>query len=106
MNAWVFIYRLSWWIIALLLLVFVAFRFSPRIRIWKDYQHRKAALEESNRLKAEKVQDYQERQERFQHDPAYVKTVAHEAGMVMPGEAVFRDETQSASNIIIDGVAP
>ena len=106
MNAWVFIYRLSWWIIALLLLVFIAFRFSPRIRTWKDYQNRKAALEESNRVRAEKLEDYQERQARFMSDPAYVETVAREAGMVMPGEAVFRHDAPAASNIIIDGVAP
>ncbi len=106
MNAWVWIYRLSWWIIALLLLVFIAFRFSPRIRAWRGYQDHKAALEESNRQRAERLQEYQERQERFRRDPAYVETVAREAGMVMPGESVFRREAQAESNIIIDGVAP
>ncbi len=90
MNLWNLIYRLSWGLLALLVLVGLVLVFTPKARELTRLQSIKAQLETRNAEKADQIKTLQIRQERFVSDPEYVEQTAREAGLVMADEVVYK----------------
>ncbi len=90
MNIWNIIYRFSWGLLAVLIVIGLILIFTPKARKLAYLQGVKAEIEARNAEKAEQVKDLQTRQERFVSDPEFVEHTAREAGLVMAGEVVFK----------------
>lgn len=90
MNIWSIIYRFSWGLLALLIVIGFILIFTPKARKLAELQRVKAELELRNAERTEQIRDLQERQERFVSDPEYVEHTAREAGLVSPGEIVYK----------------
>lgn len=70
--------------------VAIALLFMPQMEKRAEMQARLDELREDAANANARHQDYRVRQERFQTDPRYVEQVAHEIGMVNPGEIIFK----------------
>ncbi len=90
MNLWNLIYRLSWGLLAILVLIGLALVFTPKARELARLQAIKTGLETSNAEKSEQIKELQIRQERFVSDPEYVEQTARESGLVMADEVVYK----------------
>lgn len=90
MNSWRVIYRFSWVLLALLIVIGLILIFTPKTAKMAELQARKAELERQNADKARQIKELQIRQERFISDPEFVEHTAREAGMVMPDETVYK----------------
>ena len=82
-------YRSAWGMLALMVIVAIGCIFIP-----KQYEHRaliqeKAELERKIAAEIEVRKDLQRKQERFQYDKRFIEYVAHQNGMVKPGEHLF-----------------
>lgn len=64
--------------------------FLPRCHHLRQLQRHKAELQAENRETEALTRALQEKQKRFNTDPAYVERVARETGMVKPDEVVFQ----------------
>ena len=90
MNAWVAIYRFAWGALIVLAVIGLLCIFMPRLHGLTGLQRKKAALQEENRLKENRITDLRTRQQRFRSDPAYVELTARRMGMVKGNETVIR----------------
>ncbi len=90
MNIWNIIYRFSWGLLAILIVIGFILIFTPKARKLAYLQGKKANKEALIAEKAEQIKDLQIRQERFVSDPEYVEHTAREAGLVMAGEVVYK----------------
>jgi cell division protein FtsB len=89
-NQWVVIYRLAWGVLLVLFVIGLICVFLPRYEHFRALQRRKAELVDNNRTTRAAAQQLKENQVKFQTDPAFVERTAREAGMVKPGEKVFK----------------
>lgn len=90
MNIWSIIYRFSWGLLAILIVIGFILIFTPKARKLAQLQRVKAEIEVRNAEKEEQIKALQIRQERFVSDPEFVEHTAREAGMVMEGEVVYK----------------
>lgn len=90
MNIWNIIYRFSWGLLAILIVIGFILIFTPKVRLWAGLQRDKAEIETRSAEKTEQIKDLQIRQERFVSDPEFVEHTAREAGLVMAGEVVYK----------------
>jgi len=90
MNIWSIIYRFSWGLLAILLVIGFVLIFTPKARKLAQLQRVKAEIEARNAERDEQIKALQIRQERFVSDPEFVEHTAREAGMVMEGEVVYK----------------
>jgi cell division protein FtsB len=90
MNIWNVIYRFSWGLLAVLIVVGFILIFTPKARKLSYLQGVKAEIEVRNAEKADQIKALQSRQERFVSDPEFVEHTAREAGLVMAGEIVYK----------------
>jgi len=100
MNIWVFLYRLAWTALIVLLIVGIASVFLPKVKQYREMRQREEAMQEDIRLQEDMVRSLRDRQERLQQDPAFVEKIAREEfGLARPGEVVFKfseDEPRTA----------
>ena len=91
MNLWIFIYRFSWSILAVLAFAALITAFAPPIRQFRELQHKQAQLEEEVRLEEEMLKYLKTKQERLLNDPRFVEKIAREElGLAKPGETIFK----------------
>lgn len=90
MNIWNIIYRFSWGLLAVLIVIGFVLIFTPKARKLAYLQGVKTEIESRNAGKADQINELQIRQERFVSDPEYVEHTAREAGLVMAGEVVYK----------------
>lgn len=90
MNVWNIIYRFSWGLLAVLIVIGFVLIFTPKARKLACLQGVKAEIEARNADKAEQIKQLQTRQERFVSDSTFVEHTAREAGLVMAGEVVYQ----------------
>ncbi len=90
MNIWNIIWRFSWGLLAVLIVIGFILIFTPKARKLAYLQGVKMEIEARNDEKAEQVKELQTRQERFVSDPEFVEHTAREAGLVMAGEVVYK----------------
>ncbi len=90
MNIWNIIYRFSWGLLAVLIVIGFILIFTPKARKLAYLQDVKMEIEDRNAEKAEQIKELQTRQERFVSDPEFVEHTAREAGLVMAGEVVYK----------------
>ena len=62
----------------------------PRCRRLNEMYRVKEQREQENLELADKTSELQSNQERFARDPAFVERTARDAGLVKPGETVFK----------------
>lgn len=63
---------------------------TPQYRKLSEHERRLEALREDRSRTHARLQELRVSQQRFQTDAEYVRRVAHERGMVGPGETQFR----------------
>lgn len=90
MNIWNIIYRFSWGLLAVLIVIGFILIFTPKARKLAYLQGVKTDIETRNAEKADQIKALQIRQERFVRDPEFVEHTAREAGLVMEGEVVYK----------------
>jgi cell division protein FtsB len=90
MNVWNIIYRFSWGLLAVLIVIGFILLFTPLWRKQANLQREKAEKEARIAERAEQIKELQIRQERFVSDPEFVEHTAREAGLVLPGEVVYK----------------
>ena len=90
MNVWVIIYRVTWVLIAVVLLGVVVVLFIPKYAKYKDMQKEQALRQEEKQLLELKAERLQLKQERFATDPAFVERTARGEGMVKSNETVCK----------------
>ena len=99
MNIWVFIYRMAWAMLALLLLVGIGYVFYPPIRQFDELRQREARLDEDTRFQEELLKHLKTKQERLINDAHFVERIAREKlGLSKPGETIFKISDASYSN--------
>ena len=89
MDFWKLIYRFSWSLLAVLVVIGLGLVFAPRLREITRLRGEKEALEAENLALKGQIGDMRERQRRFTTEPSYVERTAREIGMVRPGETVY-----------------
>lgn len=90
MNIWNIIYRFSWGLLAILIVVGFILIFTPKVRLWAGLQRDKTEIETRIAEKTGLTKELQIRQERFISDPEFVEHTARELGLVMAGEVVYK----------------
>ncbi|MBU0676643.1 MAG: septum formation initiator family protein [Verrucomicrobia bacterium] len=90
MSAWVLIYRFSWGVLAILIIVGVACMFWPQYMEYRENQRRVDELEQEIQLEEELLKSLKRKQERFRSDPRFVEQIAREMGLAKSGETVFK----------------
>lgn len=98
MSFWVFIYRIAWVLLVVLIAIGIFSLFYPQYRQYRVYKDRQTELREQIRHENELIQTLKSKQHKFQHDPEYVEHIAHEMGLAKPNETIFQfvdDETNS-----------
>ena len=94
MNVWKTIYRISWTVLAALLLAGVIFIFGPKFNSLRKMQDDKTDLQEQTRRLRSEMDDLRRKQDRFRSDPDFVERTAKEMGMIRTNEIVFKfDDT-------------
>jgi len=89
MDFWKLIYRFSWTLLAVLVVIGLGLVFAPRLREITRLRVEKEAVEAENLALKAQIGDMRERQRRFTSEPSYVERTAREIGMVRPGETVY-----------------
>ena len=90
MNYWVVIYRFSWLVLVLLLVIGLACIFIPKFREVNELQDRRNELRRKVQATEQATMALRVKQERFSSDPEYVERIAKEAGMIKPTEILFK----------------
>ncbi len=91
MNVYVLIYRVGWVALAILACVWIGSLFVPQVRQYREYQQKKAALQEDIRLEEQMLKHLKDQQEKLRSDPRFVEKIAREEiGYAKPGETVFK----------------
>lgn len=101
MNIWRIIYRFSWGLLALLIVIGFILIFTPKARKLAELQKVKSEIEKRNLETEGQIQELQVKQERFVSDPEFVEHTAREAGLVMDNEVVYKftnEQTVGASH--------
>jgi cell division protein FtsB len=99
MSIWVFIYRFSWSLLAVMGLVAVIGSFYPPTRQFYDLRRKKVRIEEEIRAQEEVLRDLQRKQELLLRDPRFVERIAREdLGLARPGETVFKFQDEEPTN--------
>ena len=100
MNWWVFIYRIGWVALAILLVIALDSMFLPQVRQYEELRRKEALLQSDIRREDEITKHLKEQQERLKSDPRFVEKIAREElGYAKTGETVFKfvdDEPQTA----------
>lgn len=91
-NPWTSLYRIGWFVAAVLLVIGALFVFAPQIGRQQRLQAEKEQKERYAESLDAQIDDYQARQEKFRSDPSYVERVAREMGRVKPDEVVIKYE--------------
>jgi len=89
-NFWVWVYRITWILIAVVGLICVICLFVPMYSRYRGFEQKKVELLEQKRLEELKLSRLRRQQEQFASDPAFVERTAREAGMVKSNEAVMK----------------
>ncbi len=89
MSAWKLIYRFSWSVLAVLVIIGLVCVFTPKCRALTGLRETRGTLELANADLVEEIKTLRIRQERFTTEPAYVERTAREIGMIRPGETVY-----------------
>ena len=100
MSFWVFIYRIAWVLLVVLITIGIFSLFYPQYRQYRGYKDRQTELREQIRHENELIQTLKSKQHKFEHDPEYVEHIAHEMGLAKPNETIFKfveDETNRPS---------
>jgi len=90
MNIWNIIYRFSWGLLAVLIVIGFILIFTPKARKLAFLQGDKNQFETRIAEKTEQIKELQIRQECFVSDPEFVEHTARESGLVMAGEVVYK----------------
>ncbi len=90
MSTWHLIYRFSWALLGVLVVIGLLCVFTPKCRSLSRLQATRAALEDKNAAKEDEIKDLKVKQERFTTEPAFVERTARELGMVTPNEVVYK----------------
>ncbi len=90
MNIWSMIYKFSWGLLAILILIGLLCVFTPKCRTLARLQDTRTELEEKNTETSVQIKDLKIKQERFSTEPAFVERTARESGMVSEGEVVYK----------------
>lgn len=90
MNIWVIVYRITWVLIALVLLGVVVVLFIPKYAKYKDMQRQQAVRQEEKQLLELKASRLQLKQERFTTEPGFVERTARGEGMVKSNETICK----------------
>jgi len=90
MSTWRLIYRFSWALLGVLVIIGLLCVFTPKCRSLSRLQTTRNTLQEQNAEKEEEIKDLKIRQERFTTEPAFVERTARESGMVKPDEVVYK----------------
>jgi len=89
-NFWVWVYRITWILIAMVGLICVICLFIPMYSRYRGFEQKKVELLEQKRLEELRLSRLRRQQEQFASDPAFVERTAREAGMVKSNEAVLK----------------
>jgi len=84
------IYRFSWALLAVLVVIGLLCVFTPKCRTLTRLQTTHSTLDIENSEKAEDITELKINQERFASEPSFVERTAREAGMVTSGEVVYK----------------
>jgi len=95
-NYWTMTYRFAWLVLVLLVVIGLACVFIPKFREMNDLRQRRDDLQREGRATEAATRELRVKRERFSSDPRYVERVAKEAGMVKPGEIVFKFTNDTA----------
>lgn len=101
MSFWVFIYRVAWVLLVVLISIGVFSLFYPQYRQYRAYKVQEEELEAEIRHHRELMQSLKKKQDRFERDPEFVEHMAHEWGLAKPNETLFKfdeDSYPSATN--------
>lgn len=90
MSTWRLIYRFSWALLGVLVVIGLLCVFTPKCRSLSRLQATRNTLQEQNEAKEEEIKDLKIKQERFTTEPAFVERTAREAGMVTTDEVVYK----------------
>jgi len=90
MNFWVLLYRFAWALLIVLFTIGLVCAFLPRCHRLREFQRKKADLQEENRKLEEGIQTLRHQQQRFLTAPGFVERTARETGMVKSDEVVFK----------------
>ncbi len=90
MSTWRLIYRFSWALLGVLVIIGLLCVFTPKCRSLSRLQTTRNTLQEQNEAKEEEIKDLKIKQERFTTEPAFVERTARESGMVKPDEVVYK----------------
>jgi len=92
MNVWKAIYRISWIVLAVLIVAGIACIFGPKFNHLRKMQKDKNELKKENQRLENEIAELRTKQERFTSDPAFVERTAKEMGMIRTNEIVFKFE--------------
>ena len=90
MSTWRLIYRFSWALLAVLVVIGLLCVFTPKCHSLSRLQKTRNTLEEQNAAKEAQIKELKIKQERFTTEPAFVERTARESGMVTPNEVVYK----------------
>ncbi len=90
MSTWRLIYRFSWALLGVLVVIGLLCVFTPKCRSLTRLQKTRAEIEQQNADKEDEIKDLKVKQERFTTEPAFVERTARESGMVSPNEIVYK----------------
>lgn len=97
MNVWKAIYRVSWIILAALILAGVVCIFGPKFSSLRKMQKDKNELKKENQRLETEITMLRTKQERFTSEPDFVERTAKEMGMIRTNEIVFKFEDSEAA---------
>jgi len=87
---WTKIYRLSWILLVVILIISIICLYLPKCRQLRRMQKEKSAKIEANRIKQNSITEHKAWQDKFETDPSFVEKTARESGMVKENEYVFK----------------
>lgn len=90
MNVWKAIYRVSWVVLAGLILAGIFCIFGPKFNHLRKMQKDKNELQKENQRLESEITQLRTKQERFTSDPRFVERTAKEMGMIRTNEIVFK----------------
>ena len=90
MSYWSVIWRFTWIVTAVLLVVGLVALFMPKLRSYRDLQARRLTLTEDNVKLRWQIHELEQNQQRFKTNPEFVERLAREQGRVKPGETLYK----------------
>lgn len=90
MNIWIAIYRTTWVVLSILIVLSGILLAIPKMRHHQALQNNRDALEQGNLQMSQDVREHVTNQERFRTDDQFLVDVARDAGMVRSNELVFK----------------